>query len=73
MWLREEMDLGCCGGEGVTGTEKGKRERGAQGNAQGEHFPKSLACKKRGAWFYEFLEPRELKAWSVKGQQAWLG
>lgn len=48
-------------------SQRRARERGAHGNAQGEYILKSrLAWKMIGAYFCEFLQPVEHKAWSFK-------
>ena len=68
------MEHRCCGGEGTMIVEKREKERNAQHSAQGERFPKShWFGKKRGAEFYDFLQPARLKPWSFKGQRSWQG
>ena len=46
-WYREEMDHGCSGVEGTRVTEKGKRERSTQGDAEGETFPKAIGWENK--------------------------
>lgn len=72
-WLRSDTDHRCCRGKGALVVEKGEgeRERSIQSYAQGEHFPKSLAGKMRGADFREFLPPVGLEDWNFKGWWAW--
>ena len=70
--LGEKLIIGATEGRELW-LQRRARERGAQGKAQGEHFPKTIALENRGAKFHELLQPVGLNAWSFKGQQAWLG
>ena len=42
MWFGGEMNCRCCRREEALVTEGSKTERGAQGIAQGKHFPKTI-------------------------------
>ena len=57
---------------GSQGRRSRERARGGhrEGYPQGEHFPKAICWEKERADFYEFLQPAELQAQSLKGQWA---
>lgn len=51
-----------------------KVERGPHKGTHKENiYPKSLAWKKKGAKFPDFMQSTGLRAWAFKGQQARLG
>ena len=60
--------------KGRDGGREGERERGAHKGTHKETIsPKPFARKTRRADFCELLQLVGLKAWSIKGQQFWLG
>ena len=66
-WFREEMDHGCCGGEGAMVMKKGWREGGVHRRMHKENIsPKPLAWKMRRAEFHKFLQPAGLEDRSFK-------
>lgn len=48
------------------------RDTSTQGRTRENEWPWHLAMESRGAKFCKFLHPEGLKAWSSKGQEAWL-
>ena len=59
MWFREEMDLGCCGGEGAMVMRR-MREN-AQGNAQGDCFLIHWLGKQEGLNYLSSCSQQRLK------------
>ena len=72
-WFRGEVDQRAYGGKRATPTEKAEREEHTGEWHKENNPPKPLAWEMRKIEFCEFLQPAALRAWSFKGQRAWLG
>ena len=71
MWFGRETYNGHYSGEGARDTKR-LRIRLTQRTVKGKWIPISMDLERERAWILLLLAPVVLKAWSFKGQQAWL-